>query len=60
MKICREELNEIKEEMKKEFPYDEALQQIYIARKIIAKKAEMKGMSYIDYVKSVSRDIEQM
>ena len=54
--ISEEELKKIRKEIVEEFPYDEAFQQIHIARKIIAKKAEKKGMSYINYVKSVSKD----
>lgn len=36
----KDEMEEIKKEVKKEFPEDYALQQVHIARKIIAKEAE--------------------
>jgi len=52
------ELEEIKKEVKKEFPQDKALQQIHIARKILAKEAELKGMSYLEYIKSITKDLE--
>ena len=44
--------------MELEFPEDFALQQIHIARKILAKEAELKGLKYIDYIKSITKDIE--
>jgi len=44
--------------MELEFPEDFALQQIHIARKILAKEAELKGLNYIDYIKSITKDIE--
>ena len=45
----------IKEEIENEFPDDPALQQVHIARKIIAKEAESKGLSYIEYIKSLNQ-----
>ena len=52
------EIEEIKKEIESEFPNDFALQQIHIARKIIAKEAAKKGLSYFDYIKLVIKDIE--
>jgi hypothetical protein len=37
-----------------------ALQQIHIARKILAKEAEIKGVSYIDYLKSITKDLKNI
>jgi len=54
----KEELEKIKKEIESEFPNDFALQQIHIARKIIAKEAEMKGLSYFDYIKFSIKDME--
>ncbi|MBA7568421.1 hypothetical protein ES708_10142 [subsurface metagenome] len=34
-----------------------ALQQIHIARKIIAKEAEKMGLKYLDYIKLITKDI---
>jgi len=48
-----EELEKIKETVKAEFPNDPALQQIHIARKILAKEAELKGMTFPEYIKSL-------
>lgn len=52
------EIDKIKKEVEEEFPNDMALQQIHIARKILAKEAKLKGMSYIEYIKSITIDIE--
>jgi len=34
------------------FPHDPALQQVHMARKILAKEAENEGLSYLEYIKS--------
>jgi hypothetical protein len=52
MKIKEEELEEIKRMVKEEFPYDPAMQQVHMARKILAKEAEHEGLSYLEYIKS--------
>lgn len=52
MKITREELEEIMKMVEEEFPDDFALQQVHMARKIIAKEAEHEGLSYLEYIKS--------
>jgi hypothetical protein len=57
MKITEEELEEIKKMVKEEFPDDPALQQVHIARKIIAKKAEREGLNYLEYIKSKHVDV---
>ena len=41
----------IKKEIEKEFPGDPALQQVHIARKILAREAELEGLSFIEYVR---------
>jgi hypothetical protein len=46
-------LDKIKREIISEFPDDEALQQVHIARKIISLKAKASNLSYFDYVKSL-------
>lgn len=40
-KIKEKDIEEIRRMVKEEFPEDPALQQVYIARKILAKEAEM-------------------
>ena len=52
--LNKEEIEEIKKGIESEFPNDLALQQIHIARKIIAKEAEKKGLNYLDYIKLIT------
>ena len=49
--ISEKEIEKIKKEIEFEFPNDLALQLVHIARKIIAKKAEKKGLKFLDYIK---------
>jgi len=49
--IRKKDIQEIKRMVEEEFPEDPALQQIHIARKIIAKEAELKALSFFEYVK---------
>ncbi len=59
MKTLNEnEIEKIKKDIELEFPNDIALQQIHIARKIIAKEAEKKGLKYLDYIKLITKDPE--
>ena len=50
-KIEEVDIQKIKTMVEEEFPDDPALQQSHIARKIIAKKAELEGLSFLEYVK---------
>jgi len=52
------ELEKIKREVEREFPNDPAMQQVHIARKIIAKKAKEKGLTYLEYIKQNSENLE--
>lgn len=56
-KITEKEAEEIKRMIEKEFPNDPALQQVHIARKIIAREAELEGLSYIEYIKLLRKQI---
>ena len=59
MKILKKiDIEKIRKEIEREFPNDFALQQIHIARKIIAKEAELKGLKYLDYIKELTKDIK--
>ncbi len=51
--LNNEEMERIRKAVEKEFPDDPALQQIHIARKIISKEAEQKGMGFFDYIRSL-------
>ncbi len=50
-KIEEVDIQKIRILVKEEFPGDPALQQIHTSRKIIAKKAEIAGLSFLEYVK---------
>jgi hypothetical protein len=56
-KVTRKELDVIKKMMEEEFPGDPALQQVHIARKIIAKEAKHEGLSYLEYIKSLRKRV---
>ena len=57
--LTEEELDQIRREVEEEFPADPALQQVHIARKILAKEAAKLGVSFIDYIKSLTRSESQ-
>jgi len=52
------EIEKITREVEREFPNDPAMQQVHIARKIIAEKAKKKGLSYLEYIKQSSENLE--
>jgi len=54
--INQKHIKEIAKAGQKEFPNDPALQQVHIARKIIAKEAEIKGLSFIEYIRSLGKE----
>jgi len=56
--LNEEEIEKIKKEIELEFPNDIALQQIHIARKILSREAEIKGLKYLDYIKLITKDVK--
>ena len=58
--IKEKDVEEIKKVIEAEFPNDPALQHVHIARKIIAKEAELKGLSFLEYIKSLGKQIEDV
>jgi len=52
-KVPKKEIQKIKKEIEKEFPEDPMLQEIHIARKVIAYQAKKAGMSYIQYIQHI-------
>lgn len=56
-KIKEKDIEEIRRAVQKEFPVDPALQQVHIARKIIAKEAEYEGLSFLEYVKLLGKRV---
>lgn len=56
-KIKEKDIEEIEKVIQEEFPNDPALQHVHIARKIIAKEAELEGLSFLEYIKSPGKQI---
>ena len=54
-RATKSELRKISKAMAKEFPNDPALQQVHIARKVLSLEAKRAGMSFGEYVRSLSR-----
>ena len=54
-KVTEEEIQKIARMIEKEFPHDPALQQVHIARKIIAREAEVEGLSYFEYLRLLAK-----
>ena len=50
-KIKEIDIQQIEAMVEREFPDDPALQQVHIARKLIAKEAELEGLSFLQYIK---------
>ena len=57
-KITRKEIQGIREMVEQEFPDDPALQQVHIARKIIATEAKHEGLSFVEYIKSLKEPVK--
>ncbi len=57
-KITEKEMEEVRKMANAEFPDDPALQQVHIARKIIAKESELEGLSFLEYVQSLGKRVE--
>ena len=51
----KKELEKIERDVAREFPEDTALQQVHIARKLIAAKAKALGMTYFEYLMKVAQ-----
>jgi len=47
----KERVEEIKRDVEREFPNDFALQQVHIARKLLAEEAKGKGVNFWEYIK---------
>jgi hypothetical protein len=54
----KEELEKIEKEVELEFPNEFNLQQVHMVRKIIAKEAEKKALSYLEYIKQCTKEME--
>ena len=58
-KIKEKDIQKITKMVEQEFPEDPALQQIHIARKIIAKEAELNGITFFEYIKSSRKQVRE-
>ncbi|OYT65153.1 hypothetical protein B6V00_04855 [ANME-1 cluster archaeon ex4572_4] len=56
-KVKEKDFEEIRRAVEAEFPDDPALQQVHIARKIIAKEAEFEGLSFLEYIKLLGKQV---
>ena len=59
-KIKEKDIREIRRVVEKEFPEDPALQQVHIARKIVAKEAQLEGLSFLEYVKLLGKEVKNV
>lgn len=57
-KITKKEIEGIREIVEEEFPDDPALQQVHIARKIIVREAKHEGLSFVEYIKLLSKRVK--
>ena len=59
-KIKEKDIEGIRRAVEKEFPDDPALQQVHIARKIIAKEAQLEGSSFFEYIKLLGKQVKSV
>ena len=54
----KERVEEIKRDVEREFPNDFALQQVHIARKLLAEEAKEKGINFWEYIKMQAKEVK--
>ncbi len=59
VELTEQDKQEIIKAVEAEFPNDPALQQVHIARRILAREAELSGMSLYNYLKQIAREIPE-
>jgi len=57
IELSKIEKDAIKKEIELEFPYDPALQQVHIARRTIARKAKLEGISLVEFIKKYRKKL---
>ena len=56
VELSKTELDKIRKDVAAEFPNDPALQEVHYARKLIAREAELDGLSFFEYIKKLERE----
>ncbi|ODS35977.1 MAG: hypothetical protein A7316_10495 [Candidatus Altiarchaeales archaeon WOR_SM1_86-2] len=59
-KIKEKEIEKIRRRVEEEFPSDSCLQQVHIARKILAREAELEGLSFLEYIKLLGKQVKSV
>lgn len=59
-KIKEEDIENIRISVENEVPEGPALQQVHIARKIIAKEAQLEGLSFLGYIKFMREQVKNV
>lgn len=57
-RITEGEIEDIRKMVEEEFPEDPALQQVHMARKILAREAEHEGLTFLEYIKGLGKGVE--
>ena len=53
--LSAQEITSLRLMIEQEFPFDAALQEVHLARKVMARQAEMLGLSYFEYLKQLAQ-----
>ena len=54
--VSKKDRDKIKKDVEAEFPNDPALQEVHYARKLIAREAELEGLSFFEYIKKLEHE----
>jgi hypothetical protein len=53
--LSAQEISSLRLMIEQEFPFDAALQEVHLARKVMARQAEILGLSYFEYLKQLAQ-----
>jgi hypothetical protein len=59
-KVTEGHIRQIKKAVAEEFPDDPAMQQVHVARKILAKEAQVQRLGFVEYVKSLRKEVRKV
>jgi len=59
-KVTETHIRQIGKDVAEEFPDDPALQQVHIARKILGREAEFRGLGLAEYIKSLGKEVKKL